>query len=414
MKTIDLLRTATSSLRTNVGRSFLTMLGIIIGVAAIVLVISLGEGAQGIILAQIQGVGGDTIIIRPGREPEGPNDFADTLFSDSLTTRDVEALKSSRNVANIAQVEPSVLASGSVSYRNNVYRPTTLGWSGEAITSILHIEPTEGVFFTQDDIHNRARVAVIGDRVRQELFEDDEAVGEYIRIKEVTFRVVGVLPKSGQLSFFNPDEMVVVPYSTAQTYLLGIDHFHEILVRASDTALVDEVAEDIRATLRERHKIDDPSKDDFYVTTQQDIVERVQTVTQVLTLFLTSIAAIALVVGGVGIMNIMLVSVTERTREIGLRKAIGATNGDILKQFLFEALFLTVTGGAIGTLISVSMTSLVSLVASSQFNVDWPFKLPLGAIALGIGMAAGVGLLFGLYPAVKAARKSPMEALRYE
>lgn len=414
MKTLDLFKTATGSLKTNWGRSFLTMLGIIIGVASIVLVISLGEGAQGIILAQIQGVGGDTIIVRPGREPEGPNDFADTLFSDSLKTGDVEALRSPRNVPNVAQVEPSVLVSGSVSYRNNVYRPTTLGWSGEAIISILHLEPVEGAFFTREDIHNRARVAVIGERVRDELFENQPALGEQIRIKDVTFRVVGVLPKSGQLSLFNPDEMIVVPYSTAQTYLLGIDHFHEILIRATDTTLVNQVADDIRATLRERHKIDEASKDDFYVTTQQDIVERIKTVTQVLTLFLTAIAAIALIVGGVGIMNIMLVSVTERTREIGLRKAIGATNRDILQQFLFEALFLTITGGAIGTAIALSLTGLVSIVASRQFKVDWPFTLPLPAIALGIGMAAVVGLLFGLYPAIKAARKSPIEALRYE
>lgn len=414
MTTFDLLVTATASLHTNFGRSFLTMLGIIIGVAAIVLVVALGQGAQSIILAQVQGVGANTIVVRPGREPEGPSDFADTILSDSLKKRDVDALRQSRNVPNVSQVEPAVAVGGSVAYQKNVYRPTILGWSGEAIASILQIEPSEGAFFTIDDIRSQARVAVIGDRVRQELFDTEPAVGQAIKVKDVNFRVVGVLPKSGQVSLFNPDELVVVPYSTAQTYLLGIDYFHEILISASDPTLVDQVADDIRATLRERHRIDDPSKDDFFVTTQQDIVERLSTVTSVLTVFLAAIAAIALVVGGVGIMNIMLVSVTERTREIGLRKALGATNRDVLQQFLFEALFLTITGGTIGTGIAISITVVVSIVATRVFNIEWPFALPLGAISLGISMAAVVGLLFGLYPALQAARKSPMEALRSE
>lgn len=414
MNTLDLGRTALGSLKINLGRSVLTMLGIIIGVAAIVLVVSLGTGAQGIIVAQIQGVGGETLVVRPGRQPEGPSDFADVILSDSLTRRDVDALRQARHVPNVVLVEPVVAVGGSVAYQNTVYRPTIVGWSGEAITSILHVEPIEGQLFSTDDIRARARVAVIGDAVRDKLFGAESALDQTIKVKDSNFRVVGVLPQSGQLSFFNPDELVVVPYTTAQTYLLGIDHFHEILVRARDPSLVNQVADDIRATLRERHRIDDPSKDDFHVTTQQDILQRVQTVAQVLTLFLTAIAAIALVVGGVGIMNIMLVSVTERTREIGLRKAIGATNQDILRQFLFEALLLTVTGGALGTAVAVSLTAVVALVAARRFQVDWPFTLPLPALALGIGMAAVVGLLFGLYPAIQAARKSPMEALRYE
>lgn len=414
MDTLDLCRTAVTSLRTNLGRSFLTMLGIMIGVAAIVLVVSLGEGAQRIILAQIQGVGGETIIVRPGRAPEGPSDFADVILSDSLTRRDVEALRQSRNVPHVVQVEPAVAVGGSVSYQDTVYRPTIFGWSGEAITNILHLDAIEGTLINDDDIRSLARVAVIGDTVRQKLFASESAVGKNIKVKDVRFRVIGVLPKSGQLSLLNPDELVVVPPTTAQRYLLGIDYYHEIIVRASDPALVHQVADDIRATLRERHHITDPSKDDFNVTTQQDLLQRIQTVTQVLTFFLASIAAIALVVGGVGIMNIMLVSVTERTREIGLRKAVGATNRDILQQFLFEALFLTITGGFGGTLLAVSITSLVSVVAEQRFRVAWPLTFPLQAVVLGVGMAALVGLVFGLHPAYQAAKKSPMEALRYE
>lgn len=413
MTLVTLLHTALFELRTNWRRSVLTILGIVIGVGAIVLTLSLGRGAQQIIVSQVQGVGGDTIVVRPGREPEGPSDFADTILSDSLKRADIAALRRQENVPHAVAVVPSVVLGGSVAFADNVYRPLTLGWQAEALGRILHIFPEEGLFFDEEDIRGKAKVAVLGWRVKQELYGDSQAVGKTVTLKNTAFRVVGVLPKSGQVSLFNPDELVLIPYSTGQE-LLGIDYFHEVMVQADDPAVVDEVADSIRATLRERHNISDSAKDDFFVLTQQDILQRLQTVTQVLTLFLTAIAAISLVVGGVGIMNIMLVSVTERTREIGLRKAVGATNADIRRQFLIETLLLTLSGGLVGALGATALSGIVAVVAVRQFSLAWPYEVPWLAIGIGITMAALVGLAFGLYPATAAARKNPIDALRYE
>jgi len=414
MDYLTIVRTAFHSLRTNLTRSLLTILGIVIGVMAIVLVVSLGQGAQGLILDQVKGVGANTIILRPGRAPSGPTDAAESILSDSIKEREIKALEKPENVSGILAVDPAVMVTGPVTYQDVSYRPTTLGWTATAIEEMFQIVPEEGSFFTEEDIAQRSKVAVIGSRVREKLFGQSDAVGEYIKIKGQNTRVVGVLPKRGQVSAFNIDEIVLLPYSTAQKDILGINYFQEIFIRVKDGADVDLAASDITATLRELHNISDPEKDDFFVMTQKDIVDRLSTVTQALTVFLAMIASISLVVGGIGIMNIMLVSVTERTREIGLRKALGATNSDIMRQFLLEAVILTVSGGASGTIIGIGLSFIISEILKTQFKLAWPFHLPLSAIILGIGMAGVVGLIFGIYPARKAADKDPIEALRYE
>jgi len=414
MKTLIVIKTAFRALRTNLGRSILTILGIIIGVVAIVLVIALGQGAQGLILDQVKGVGANTIILRPGREPTNPSDAADTILSDSIKDREIEALRKKENVPDLASVAPSVVIPGLVSYQENTFRPTTLGWTTDELAEMFQIYPAQGVYFTNEDILQRSKVAVIGSRVKEKLFGQSDAVGQFIKIKGQNIRVVAVLPKRGQVSAFNVDELVLLPYSTAQKDILGINYYQEIFIRTEDGADVDQAAQDIKTTIRELHNITDTSKDDFFVMTQKDIVDRLSTITQILTIFLAMIASISLVVAGIGIMNIMLVSVTERTREIGLRKALGATNKDILQQFLFESVILTVSGGAIGTLIATLLSLLASVVLQKQFNLAWPFQLPLYAIILGVGVATIVGLIFGLYPARKAAQKDPIEALRYE
>jgi putative ABC transport system permease protein len=414
MDIITITKTAFHSLRTNLARSLLTILGIIIGVMAIVLVVALGQGAQGLILDQVKGVGANTIILRPGREPTGPTDAAESILSDSLKTREINALKKPENVSGVLTVDPAVLVTGPVTYQDVSYRPTTLGWTSSALLEMFQITPAEGSYFTEDDIIQRSKVAVIGSHVKEKLFGQSDAIGQYIKVKGQNIRVVGVLPKRGQVSAFNVDEIVLLPYSTAQKDILGIDYFFEVFIRVKDGADVDLAAGDIRATLRELHNISDPAKDDFFVMTQKDIVDRLSTITQALTIFLAMIASISLVVGGIGIMNIMLVSVTERTREIGLRKALGATNSDIMRQFLLEAVILTISGGATGTIIGVSLAFIISEILKTQFNLAWPFQLPLSAIILGVGMAGVVGLIFGIYPARKAADKDPIEALRYE
>ncbi len=420
----DLFRTASRGLRVNLSRSLLTILGIVIGVVGIVLVMSLGDAARTLIVSQVEGIGADVIAVRPGRQPHGPSDVAQTLYANSLKRRDVEALRKKSHVPGASMVEPFVVVPGSISWEERVYRPTIFGMNAELLPLLFRLEASEGALFTSDEVRARARVAVIGARVREEIFGNLPAVGRRIRIRSVsagsgpdglvTFRVVGVLPTSGQTGFFNADEIVAIPPTTAQEQLLGTDFFNEILVRADDPARVNEVADDIRTTLRGNHGITDGAKDDFFVVTQQDLLERIRTITRVLTIFLSSIAGISLIVGGVGIMNIMLVSVTERTREIGLRKAVGATPRDILRQFLLEAVLLTASGGVLGTTIALGLSWLAATIIREHFQIPWQFTVPMEAGVLGITMAVGVGLVFGYTPARNAARKHPIEALRYE
>ncbi|MDP6387995.1 MAG: FtsX-like permease family protein, partial [Candidatus Pacebacteria bacterium] len=263
-------------------------------------------------------------------------------------------------------------------------------------------------------IRTWANVAVIGTKVREELFGNDEAIGKLIKIKDKKFRVVGVFAKKGQTAFYNFDELVIVPQTTAQVYLTGTNHYHEVLIKVSDPSVVKRAVHDIEATLRESHGITDPKKDDFFVVTQEGVVQQISTIIGALTIFLSSIVAIALVVAGVGVMNIMLVSVTERTREIGLRKAVGATNKDILMQFLFEAVILTGTGGIIGIVLGGALSFIFSIALTQYAELSWPFSFPILAAVLGFFVSMLVGLIFGLYPARKAAKKSPIEALRYE
>ncbi len=414
MNILSTAKTSFRALSAHLGRSLLTMLGIVIGIVAIVLVISLGQGAQELILSQVEGIGANSIIVRPGRHAHGPSDVAETILTDSLKPRDIDALKRPLNVPGLASIDPTVLVPGSISYQDNLYRATVFGWTPLALEEIFQISPDQGSFFTDDDVRQQAKVIVIGSKVREELFGESDALGKYVSIRGQKLQVVGILPPSGQVSLFNVDEVAIIPYTTAQKALLGISYFHQFFIRAENTADVDDVSNDIKATLRETHGITDPAKDDFFVTTQKDIVERVSTITQVLTIFLVAMASISLLVGGIGIMNIMLVSVTERTHEIGLRKALGATNRNILTQFLIEALMLTALGGIIGTVIAVMIAALVSYVAQTQFNLNWPFTLPIFGIILGVGVSTAIGLIFGIYPARKAASKDPIEALRFE
>lgn len=405
------IQTAFKGLHANRSRSLLTILGIVIGVTAIILVMSLGEGAQNLILNQVQGMGTRTVIVGGGREPTGPSD-AGQIFSDSLKQRDLELLNRRENTPHVEQIMPLVFGAASAGYQNETYSLTIFGVS-PVMERIFDMPLAEGVLFDDEDVRARAKSVVIGNKVKTELFGGSDAIGEIIKMKGNNFRVIGVLEERGQ-DFFNFDEAAIIPYTTAQEYVLGIKHFNRLVARATDESAINQAADELKETLREAHNITDPDKDDFFVITQVDLADRLSSITAILTIFLAAVAAISLVVGGIGIMNIMLVSVTERTKEIGLRKALGATYRDILAQFLLEAVILTGIGGAVGIFIGLLLSFVISLVLTKYLALAWTFSIPTLAIILGLGVSGFVGLVFGIYPARKAAQKSPIEALRYE
>jgi len=414
MKIRHNLQTALAGLATHKSRSLLTILGIVIGVTSIILIMAIGEGAQKLIVAEIGGFGAETIIVRPGKEPTGPSDFAESLFSDSLKERELNALLLKGNVPDLIAASPEILIPGSVAYEGETFKPVILGFSAEFLIQTLNLTVSEGITFDETDIRSKARIAMIGSRVKEELFGADSAIGKTIQIKGEKFRIVGVFDKRGQVVFFDLDELVLVPYTTAQTYLTGAKHYAQIIVSVESADQVNRAVEDIKKTLRELHRIENPADDDFFVQTQQGVVEQVQNILSILTLFLTAVVAIALVVGGIGVMNIMLVSVTERTKEIGLRKAIGATKRDILIQFLLEAIMLTGAGGIISIILSAGLSLLIAIIISRFAGFDWNFAFPIPAAILGLAVSTAVGLVFGIYPARKAAEKNPIDALRYE
>jgi len=414
MRLIYSIKTATSGLRTHKSRSALTILGIVIGITSIMVVMSLGEGAQNLIIDQIQGQMGSKVIeIRPGRDPKGPTDFLSILFSDSLKQKDVDALNKKINLPNAVGVMPMVFSSESAVYGSETYQTTFYGMT-ELASHMYNIVPGEGRFLSEEDVKSYADVVVIGNKVKQELFVNNEvALGQKIKIKGRNFKIIGILPEKGQgLVIF--DETIIVPYTTAQRYVLGKKYFQHIIVEADTEANVNKTAEDIKITLRNLHNITDPEKDDFSVGSQADALKTISSVMNALTIFLAAVAAISLIVGGVGIMNIMLVSVTERTKEIGLRKALGATDKEILIQFLLEAVILTAIGGLIGIILGSGLAILASSLITKFGGLDWQYTFPIDAAILGLVVSSLVGLAFGIYPARQAAKKSPMEALRYE
>jgi len=403
--------TALTGLSTNRSRSALTILGIVIGITSIIMVVALGAGAQELILGQVQGLGTNTIAIIPGREPSGPSDVA-FLFSDSLKEKDLIALRNKANVPGVKTIMPTVIGAGSASYNSNTYQVSIFG-ATDLMTDIFDLNP-RGEFFNQDQVSSKSDVVVLGSKISSKLFIDDDPIGKKVKIKGRNFRVLGVLPETGGGSLLNFDDMALIPYTTAQDYITGKKSFSRIIIQANSDKDVPVTAEDIKLTLRESHGITDPTKDDFTVQTQQDLASRLSTITGALTYFLVAVASIALFVGGVGIMNIMLVSVTERTREIGLRKALGATDRDILTQFLLEAVLLTAIGGIVGIILGASLAFATAIGLSRGLGVDWSFVFPWGGAFLGFSVSALIGLIFGGYPARKASLKSPIEALRYE
>ncbi len=411
----DAFKTATRSLTHGKMRSILTMLGIVIGIASVIILMSIGNSAQSLILNQVQGIGSNLVFILPGGSTSGKFSSpaaAQGIVVKSLKQQDVETLSREPSIT-AATVE--VRGQGKAIFGDNDVRVTYDGVP-ENFFMVRNFKTTDGYPFSQSDVQSFNHVAVIGSELAATLFNNLEPVGKTIRLSNTTFRVVGVLEKKGTgPGGVNQDNIVIIPFTVAQKQLLGTDYFTDIIISANPTYTIDFVKSRIASILRQNHNIISANKDDFTIQTQADILSILGTITSTLTLFLAAIASISLIVGGIGIMNIMLVAVTERTREIGLRKAVGATDKDILEQFLIESVLLTLVGGIIGILGGALVVGLLYFgITAFSPTLGWVFSFPLIAVVLGIGVSAAAGIGFGIYPARQAGKKNPIDALRYE
>ncbi|KKQ13843.1 MAG: hypothetical protein US30_C0008G0026 [Candidatus Moranbacteria bacterium GW2011_GWF2_36_839] len=396
-------------------RSFLTILGIIIGVASVIIIMAIGQSAQALILDQITGIGSNLIGVLPGASDEkGPPASAMGISITTLKYDDLKALRNGRNVPEVTDGAGYVTGTTTTEY-NGTNLTTSFQGTTASYINVENAKVTEGRFLSEDEETNMSRVAVIGFNLKKDLFSGDDPLGKVIKIKDQNFTVIGVLEKRGSSGFgvTSQDDAIFVPLKTAQKLLLGIDHLGFIRLKVRDASLISLAKENVTQTLRDRHNIDDLANDDFSVRDMASAVEIIKQVTDVLRYFLLAIGTISLVVGGVGIMNIMLLAVNQRIREVGLRKAVGAKNSDVWTQFLIESISISFLGGIIGIIIGVAVSFLAAIIIQS-LKYAWPFIISWQSIISAIGVSFVIGIIFGIYPASKASRISPMEALRYE
>lgn len=411
MSFLDILKTVYFNLKSNKGRSILSILGIVAGVASVVVIISSGAGAQGLILNQIKEVGTDVISIMPGKsEEKGPPLSIFGIVITTLTKDDAEAIE--KEASGVISAVPVVKGNADIVWEQNSVNKTFVG-TAPAYQFVHNLDFDAGRFFTEEEEKSSSKAVVIGSSVRNDLFGSSDPIGQRIKIKKETFTVIGVLKAKGSSIFNDADGQVYVPLTVAQNSLLGIKHVNNIIVKFSGSAGSGAVIEGVKNTLRERHKISGKEDDDFTINNPQQALSILTTVTDAVKFFLAGVAAISLVVGGIGIMNIMLISVTERTREIGLRKALGATRKNILLQFLLETVTISSLGGLIGITIGI-ITTFAIAIAAQYLKYDWDFIISAISIILAVSVSFITGLAFGLWPAYQAAKKEPMEALRYE
>lgn len=399
----------------NKGRSFLTMLGIIIGVSAVIVIMAVGAGAQSLIINQVKTLGTDIIGILPGASEEGgPPATVMGIVITTLTYDDGLALSDKKNVPNIVDLVSYYKSVGSVSWGSNSY-DTNLSGTTVGYLSVEGGEIDVGRFFTKEEEINLAKVVVLGSTVKKELFGESDPIGQRVKIKKHSLEVIGVMKEKGTVAFQNNDDQVFVPLKTMQKLISGVNHVSMMRLKIDSEEDTERAMADIKTTLRERHDITDQSgaNDDFTVRSSAQAMDMITTITDALKFFLVAIAAMSLLVGGIGIMNIMLVSVTERTREIGLRKAVGANNKSIMIQFLTEAATITLSGGVIGVIIGGLISVLISVIANF-LGYSWDLSISLLSIGLALAVSVSVGLIFGLYPARKASKLQPVEALRHE
>ena len=395
---------AWASLIANKMRSILTMLGIIIGVAAVIALVSIGNGVKQDIQNSISSLGSNLLMVMPGA-PRTPGVRPSAGSMKSLKVSDYEAIS---KLDGVRAASPMTNSSYVVIYQNKNWTTSVSGVSYNYL-DVNNWSMKSGRFLSEKNVQNRERVAVVGKTVVKNLFGDEDPVGAEIRVKNIPFRIIGVLNSKGSGAMGNDqDDMVIIPYTTAMERVEGIDYLRMIYVVGKDENGIDRLQSDIENLLRVRHGIKDTNLDDFNIQNMNSIMETMEETTGTLTLFLGAVAAISLVVGGIGIMNIMLVSVTERTREIGVRKALGATYSVIVTQFLIEAVVISLMGGIIGIILGIGSSKLIGMASGMSTVISVP------TIVMSFAFSMAIGLIFGIYPARKAAKLNPIDALHYE
>ena len=395
---------AWASLIANKLRSLFTMLGIIIGVAAVIALVSIGNGVKQDIEDSISSLGSNLLVVLPGA-PRTPGARSSQGSMKSLKISDYEAIA---KLEGVKAASPMTNGSYVVIYQNKNWTTSVAGVNAN-FQDVNNWTMTSGRFFSDKNVQNRERVAVVGQTVVKNLFADEDPVGKEIRVKNIPFRVIGVLKSKGNGTMGNDqDDTVLIPYTTSMERVEGIDYLRRVYVVAKDDEGIDRLQADIENLLRVRHNIKDTNLDDFNIQNMKSIMETVAQTTGTFTLFLGAVAAISLVVGGIGIMNIMLVSVTERTREIGVRKALGATYSVIVTQFLIEAVVISLMGGFIGIAFGIGASKVIGMVSGMSTIVSVP------TIIMSFAFSMAIGLIFGIYPARKAAKLNPIDALHYE
>jgi putative ABC transport system permease protein len=409
MHILDILQETYSALSANKVRTGLTMLGIVIGIGSVIAMVSIGQGAQNSIKSSIESIGSNLLIVMPGAQ-RGPGVQVSTGRGGSRTLLQSDADAIKNEVSSIGSVAAELSSRYQVTAKGEgTNTNTTVTGTTASYTSVRNLEVESGNFITDQNVKNLSKVAVLGPSTRDDLFGVGvDPVGKIIRIKNIEFKIIGVTKSKGGSGFSNQDDIIFVPLGSAQKYLAGSDYLSTISIQAENEGVMTTVQEDITTLLLKRHKISDATLADFSIMNQSDILSTASTITNTLTYLLAAIAGISLLVGGIGIMNMMLTTVTERTREIGLRKAIGAKRKDISLQFIIESIVLTFTGGAIGILLGCGISYAVNLLGIIQTTIS------ISSILLAFGVSTVIGIVFGYYPARRAAALNPIQALRYE
>lgn len=407
MNISNLFKIALRAIAANKLRSFLTMLGIIIGVASVIAMMAIGQGSKKSIQANIAEMGSNMIMIRPGQDKGPGGAQQDASDMQTLKLKDYETLKEQSKY--LAAISPSVNASGQFINGNNNTPSTIYGISADYL-EIRQLKIEDGEMFSDEDVKTSAKVCVIGKTVADNLFTNGEdPVGKVIRYNKIPFRIVGVLKSKGYNSFgMDQDDMVLAPYTTVMKRILSVTYLQGINASAITENMTDLAIEDVTNILRENHKLKGTDEDNFTIRSQQEMAEMMNSTSDTMTILLLVVACISLVVGGIGIMNIMYVSVTERTKEIGLRMSVGARGIDILNQFLIESVLLSVTGGLIGVVCGIGAAVGINIFA------HWPIQIQPWSVLLSFAVCSATGIFFGWYPAKKAASLDPIEAIRYE